>query len=205
MSDRARSGYVRPGISRIEVLVGGIVLAVAGVLVLPTLGSGRVAERRAACLVNLGEIGKALTAYLNDSGQVWPYVSKLRSVQLHQPPWPTLPEVLEKYVAGRKDVFACPADRRELADDSPLRKEHGKRTTWWQTEGTSYEWMMGEGYGGRKVGEETLVKAKGFGMGRADMPLVAEFGAFHEGDGGGSFNTLNADLKPRTAKDNVRR
>lgn len=180
-------------------------LAVAGMLVLPTLGSGRVAERRAACLVNLGEISKGLTAYLNENSQVWPYVSKLRTVKLQQPPWPTLPEVIEKYVGGRKDVFACPADRRELLSDSPLIKEFGAKTTWWQTEGTSYEWMMGEGYGGHKVGEETLMKAKGFGMGRADMPLLAEFAAFHEGDGGGSFNTLNADLKPRTAKDNIRR
>lgn len=200
-----RKSPFRRGVTKIEVVVGVLVLAVAGMLVLPSLGSGRVAERRAACLANLEAIGRGLTAYLSESGQVWPYVSKLRSVKLHDPPWPTLPEVIGRHVGGKADVFACPADRRVLEADSPLVKEFGTKTTWWQTEGTSYEWMMGEAYGGYKVGDEVLAKAKGFGMGRADMPLLTEFAPFHEGDGGGSFNTLNADLKARTAKDNIRR
>ncbi len=123
---------------------------------------------------------------------------------LHHPPWPTLPKVLDKYLAktvSGKSAFECPADKRVIDPDSPLAKKFPKDTTWFETEGTSYEWLWGEAYGGKKVGEESLAQAKGFGMGRADQPLLTDFAPFHAGDGGGSFNTLNADLKPRTARD----
>ena len=121
-------------------------------------------------------------------------------MDLHDPPWMTLPTVLQQFVEN-KESFRCPADRRELSPDSPLLKKHPRNTTWFETEGTSYEWSWGDAYGGKKVGEETLAKAKGFGMGRADQPLLADFEPFHKGDGKGSVNKLNADLKPRTSRD----
>jgi hypothetical protein len=100
----------------------------------------------------------------------------------------------------RSDAFHCPADRRILPGDSPLRKKFSEKTTYFETEGTSYEWWFGEVYGGKKVGEESLSKAGGFGMGRADQPLLSDFEPFHSGDDQGAINTLNADLKPRTTR-----
>ena len=126
-------------------------------------------------------------------------MAKLSSVELHSPSWPILPTVLRPYL-NNAEVFHCPADRRELAADSPLLKSHPRETTYFETEGTSYEWYWGEAYGGKKVGEESLTRAKGFGMGRADSPLLADFEPFHKGDDQGSLNTLNADLKPRTTR-----
>lgn len=192
------------GVAKIEILIVLLVLTAGGIVFLPSWARSGIAEKRQACLSKLGEIGKALTAYLNESDQTWPHVAKLRSVALHDPPWPTLPVVLGRYVQDDAAVFRCPADERRLAADHPLAREFGAKSTWWKTEGTSYEWLMGEAYGGKKVGQEVLSKAGGFGMGRADMPLITEFEPFHDGDGGGSFNTLNADLKPRTARDNAR-
>jgi|CXWL01.1.fsa_nt_gi hypothetical protein len=151
-------------------------------------------------MANLSQIGGAMSAYLTANDQHWPYVEKLSSVKRHTPPWPTLPVVLEPYLAGDKEAFHCPADTRELAADSPLAKTSPSSTTWFATEGTSYEWLMGDSYGGKKVGDESLAKASGFGLGRADQPLLTEFDLFHKGDDEGALNTLNADLKPRTAR-----
>lgn len=198
--------YARHAVTKIDLLIGLFVVVLLVMLVVPSVSSGgKRAEHRAACLTNLAAVGTALTAYLQDSDQTWPCVEKLRSLPIHDPPWPTLPKILERYTAGRSEIFRCPADQRELSSDSPLFAQFGGSTTWWATEGASYEWLMGEAYCGRKVGAESLSSAKGFGMGRADMPLISEFEPFHEGDGGGSFNTLNADLTPRTARDNVKR
>jgi len=184
--------------------LGLLVLAGAAWFLIPSVGASARAAKRTLCLANLESLGKGLTAYLSESGQRWPYVEKLSTVTLHHPPWPTLPKVLDKYLAktvSGKSAFECPADKRVIDPDSPLAKKFPKDTTWFETEGTSYEWLWGEAYGGKKVGEESLAQAKGFGMGRADQPLLTDFAPFHAGDGGGSFNTLNADLKPRTARD----
>jgi len=189
----------RRAVSKIEILIAAAVVAVAAWLLVPRLVERDTAARRERCLANLGQIGRALTAYLDDNDQVWPYVSKLSSVKLHEPPWPTLPELLAAYVADL-DIFHCPADERALAADDPLAKVFPGTTTWFETEGLSYEWMWGEAYGGQKVGAESLAKARGFGLGRADRPLIGEFEPFHGGDGGSGFNTLNADLKPRSAR-----
>ena len=196
--DRGRRGQ-RRAVSKIEVLIAAAVVAMGAWLLLPRVLEHSGNADRQQCLANLGKIGAALTSYLEDSGQIWPYVSKLASVKLHEPAWPTLPEVLATYVDD-PEVFHCPADRRTLASDSSLANDFPAKTTWFATEGLSYEWMWGEAYGGKKVGEESLAKAKGFGMGRADRPLLGEFEPFHIGDGGSGFNTLNADLKPRSAR-----
>ncbi|OWY71135.1 hypothetical protein B7486_11050 [cyanobacterium TDX16] len=196
---------MRQGITKIEILIGVAVICLAGMFVVPGYRAKGVAEARARCLSNLGAVGDALTAYLRDSGDVWPAVSKLQSVQTHDPAWPTLGTVLKPYLPTDTDVLHCPADRRLLPSDHKLSAKFGSSTTWRETEGASYEWLMGDAYAGKKVGQESLASAKGFGMGRADMPLISEFEPFHKGDGQGSFNTLNADLKPRTARDEVAR
>ncbi len=191
--------------TKIELLVAVAVLCLGGWLILPSYSQKRVAERRAQCLANLAEIGRALESYLQQSDRHWPYVAKLASIPLHDPPWPALPKVLQPFMAGSStEVFRCPADRRSLNADSPLAKRFPRSTTWYETETTSYEWLWGEAYGGRKVGQESITSPRGFGFGPADQPLLADFEPFHEGDEQGSFNTLNADLKPRTSKD-VRR
>jgi hypothetical protein len=191
---------VRRAITRIEVILALLVVGVAGWLLVPFRPGGSVAARRQVCLEHLGELGRAIQSYLADNDNRWPYVAKLRSVPLAQPPWPALPEVLKPYLADREEALRCPSDERRLTPDNPLHGKYGGRTTWFETEGTSYEWWHGEAYGGQKVGQELLRRSTGFGMGPADQPLLSDFEPFHAGDGGGSFNTLNADLKPRTTR-----
>ena len=71
------------------------------------------------------------------------------------------------------------------------------RTTWFETEGTSYEWKHGESYGGKKVGQDMMSNARGWGLGLADQALVGDFELFHGSGGRTWFNMLTADLKPR--------
>lgn len=175
-------------------------LGLAGWLIIPATTRARTAAGREACLTNLGRIGQALQSYLEEHDRRWPYVAKLSSVKLHDPPWPTLPAVLAPYLLDDGQAFHCPADRRTLPSDSSLRERFPTRTTYFETEGTSYEYWMGDAYGGKKIGEESLSRATGFGLGRPDQPLLTDFEPFHTGDDLGSFNTLNADLEPRTTR-----
>ena len=124
----------RPGLSRIEWLAVVFVLSLAGTMAVylsPT--GGGVAARRAACLANLSEIGQAMGGYMEASDDHWPAVAKLKSLAVHDPPWPMLPEVLKPYVEDA-GVFRCPADSRTLAPDSPLAKRFPRRTTYFDTE-----------------------------------------------------------------------
>lgn len=180
-----------------------MLVAAVGVLIFliaPPRSGSSPRQARESCLSNLGRIGQAIHSYLSDNDNRWPYVSKLASAAARPSAWPTLPVVLTPYVKDHREVFRCPADHRRLESDSALLKKFPARTTYFETEGTSYEWWFGEAYGGKKVGEETLSKAGGFGMGKADQPLLSDFEPFHRGDDQGAVNTLNADLKPRTSR-----
>ena len=81
----------------------------------------------------------------------------------------------------------------------------GRQTTYFATEGTSYEWQFGESYAGKRLGEDLMSRPDGFGLGRADQPLLRDFDVFHDGDGQGAFNALFADLKARAARGETRR
>lgn len=187
--------------TRLEVIIIAVVVCGVGGLIAAWATAPRAAALRQECLAQLGEIGKAVGQYLEEHGDRWPYVAKLRTFEVHDPPWPTLPVVLAKYIGDQAKLFACPADRRILPANSPLAKQFPIKTTWFATEGTSYEWMWSEGYGGQKVGQEPLSKAGALGgADRADQPLLADFDTFHDGDEGGTFNTLFADLKARPAR-----
>lgn len=159
----------------------------------------RVEADRAQCLANLKDISAALTAYHAANDQRWPYIEMLKSAPMHTPPWSSLADALKPHLADPAKALHCPADSRTLEDGSPLLAKFSKNTTWFETEGTSYEWSFAAAYGGRKVGKEDFGKLMRFG--RADQPLLRDFETFHTGDDTGTFNTLNADLKPRTSRE----
>ena len=188
------------GVARIEILAGLMVLAVAGWFIVPALQQARVSAAREMCLSNLAAIGRGLESYLQANGERWPYVAKLRSFKMHDPGWPTLPEVLDGFMGSDVDVFHCPADVRELTADDGLAPSFPTSTTWYETEGLSYGWTWAGDRGGEKVGETRLTRAAGSGLGRADQVLLTDFELFHKGDGGGAFNTLFADFNAKTSR-----
>ena len=159
----------------------------------------RVAADRTKCLANLKDVAAALTAYHQANDNRWPCVEMLKSVPMHTPAWSTMADALKPHLADPAKSLHCPADTRTLQDGSPLLSKFSRNTTWFETEGTSYEWMFAAAYGGKRVGEEDF--GKHMRLGRADQPLLRDFDTFHTGDDAGAFNTLNADLKPRTSRD----
>lgn len=191
----------RRGIARIEALALVCCLSVAGLMVGACDGKSteKVAADRNQCLANLKDISAALTAYHQANDQRWPYIEKLKSAPLNTPPWSSLADALKPHLADPAKSLRCPADARTLEDGSPLLAKFNRKTTWFETEGTSYEWSFAAAYGGHKVGKEEFGKL--MRMGRADQPLLRDFDTFHDGDDAGSFNTLNADLKPRTSRE----
>lgn len=200
-NEPGKDARFRWGLARVEALLLVATLSVAGLTIGACDGksAGRVAADRNQCLANLKDISAALTAYHQANDQTWPYVEMLKSVPMHTPPWSSLADALRPHLADPAKSLRCPADSRTLEDSSPLLARFSRKTTWFETEGTSYEWSFAAAYGGRKVGKEDFGKL--MRMGRADQPLLRDFDTFHEGDDGGSFNTLNADLKPRTSRE----
>ncbi len=187
----------RMRISRLEVLTVVVVLGLAAYVFVPIVRAGRAEAMQAACAGQLASIGRALGEYLDANGDRWPFVDKLRRVSRHDPRWPVLPDVLSPYLSDRS-LYHCPADTREIENEA-LQKEFGSRSTWFETEGLSYEWLWPDAYGGRRVGDEDLTPLSGRGKGRADQDLLSEFGSFHEG--AGRVNILYADFIVRPAED----
>lgn len=206
--------HAQRAVTRLEVLVGLFVVCLAGWFIIPTMMQNRIRVSRKVCLSHLNAIGQVLGAYLQDNGDRWPYVAKLRSFKLHNPPWPTLPEVLEPYVAKTKQsagdtgvdssLFHCPSDTRTLPADDLLAKSFPLRTTYFETEGMSYGWYWSDSRAGKKIGRDSLSSAEGFGLGRADQPLLTDFEPFHKGDDRGALNTLFADMKARSNRGKTR-
>lgn len=175
------------------------VLGLAAWLILPAIAESRVAANRQLCLANLTKIGQSLSKYMADNDNRWPYVAKLRTVPVgsKQTVWPTLPDVLLRYQPKEDASYHCPSDSRELSEDERTRII-GR--SYYETEGISYEWWWGDARGGRRIGEESISKASGFGYGRPDQNLLSDFEPFHMGDRKGSINSLYADFIARSSR-----
>jgi len=184
----------------IETLVVIAIITVLMGLLLPALSDARRLGKRAVCLSNLGQIGKAMDIYLQDYRRRYPVATSMRTLEKFlteqdgRDPLPSLPEVLDPYLSHQREVFRCPAD-----EWSPTAEEveqcHLERPvdSYFEAEGTSYEWW--EEYNGCKVGHDPFTDPHGLGMHPADAPLVSDFEPFHgDPDASGTWCVLFADL-----------
>jgi len=188
----------QPAFSRRDLIVVVVLLLAGGALGLPALQRMSREARRTECLENLRTIGAAMSAYVEQNGRRWPHMAKLPSMEDHQPPWPGMAAVLKPFMGGQEGRLRCPSDVRVLGAESPLRKRFPEKTTYFETEGTSYEWVLQLLYAGQPVGRDPLARAEGLGMGPADQPIVWDFEPFHRhGSEPGSFNILYADFVAR--------
>lgn len=201
-SDQHRTAIrVRHGFSRRDLIVVVLLLAGGAALGVPVLQRYSREARRTQCLENLQIIGRAMSEYVLHNGGHWPHMAKLPSLEDHQPPWPDMTVVLGPFMSGQMDRFRCPSDVRTLSDDSPLRKQFPARTTYYETEGTSYEWVLQLLSAGQPVGRDLLTRAGGLGIGRVDQPIMWDFEPFHRhGAEPGSYNVLYADFNARPGR-----
>lgn len=187
-----------------------VVLVLAALVILLMVGfyfqRKRMAAERVYCQQNLLRIGRAMETYWQTSDRHWPWMTKLPSSDIHDPPWPGMAAVLGPFAENDLSVFRCPADRRRLAEGDPLRGTYPAATTWYETEGTSYEWLLADVYAGKPVGRESASGRRAVGGGPADQPIIWDFEPFHGGRGTpGSLNILYADLKVRSDESQVAR
>lgn len=66
------SHFHRNGFTLVELLVVIAIIVVLLALILPAVQMARETANKAACAANLGQIGKAVATYLNDSGNKYP-------------------------------------------------------------------------------------------------------------------------------------
>ena len=136
----------------IELLVVIAIIALLISITLPALGASRESARRLKCMTNLQGIGGGLAAYMNDSKDLLPKVLPLQQGPPGGGNEPGLLDILAAYVDApppRKgpgdtvftsnDPYICPSDRKGSFDSAT----NTMTPPVWQTNGTSYEYMIG--------------------------------------------------------------
>ena len=149
---------MRRAFTLIELLV---VIAVIGLLVgvlMPALSGARSSAKRTACASNLRQIGAALQVYMSASRDRFPYASYMPSVDpfpLAGPKAIRIADVLRIEI-GDPAAFHCPND---VSGDGRLAPNNG--LTYFQSEGSSYEYRTRPPLAGRTAKEVAALFERG--------------------------------------------
>ena len=195
------------GFTLIELLVViGIIAVLVGIL-LPTLAGVRRAGARVACRGQLHDLGNAFQMYLNDSKGRIPRVNPLPSYAPPINPFPYLVEVFDPYTKHSRQVFHCPADaitadlnRTPNATSTDPRYLGngliGTATTYFQREGSSYEYntWLNAFNGGDQFYDAVKDAERRYGITSNQFRIFNDFEPFHAKKGKpGSTNFLFGD------------
>ena len=194
--------YRRHGFTLVELLV---VIAIIGVLVgllMPAIQAARGSSRSTQCKSNLKQIGLGMTQYLDAQGERGKFPKTARLPKTQNPSkLPSLFDVLAPYCESNREIFRCPSDFYDVAedlkdiDDEALRQkiqaDSGQYDTWFAKEGLSYEYpsFLFEGKTRPEVLDSPFISG-----GSTTVMVVYDFKAFHGSPGeNGSRNFAYLD------------
>ena len=176
---RIPSHPVRPSIAftLIELLVVIGIIGILASMLMPSFSRAKGKANDTKCISNLRQIGIALSIYADEYQGKLPYAERVPT----DPVTPTnhLPrivDVLSNYVGGAVAVFRCPRD-------------NGKPITWYQKEGSSYEWNY-QANGQPIVQPGTI---SGIPRTAEKARLMYDYDNFHPGSTNGTKNVLHGD------------
>ena len=133
------------GFTLVEVMVVVCIIGLLISIIIPSIGATRRRAKLVACSAQLKQVGIAMMAYLQDSGDRMPHVSFMPSIS----PAPlttaepvSIVKVLERHVKGQVEVFRCPEDLPGKTD----RPAPNTGLSFFQSERSSYcyrGWLAG--------------------------------------------------------------
>lgn len=133
---------MRKAFTVVELLVVVAVVAALAAILLPVIARARRSAQQAACASNLRQIGSAITLYLEDWDQRFPWAWSNWAVG--QGKAPSLPDALSRYVTC-PEVWKCPGDTGETFYATKGYAGYRKRTPpfyrWLAL--SSYSWTTG--------------------------------------------------------------
>lgn len=173
---------MRRAFTLIELMV---VVAVIGLLVgilVPALSSARASAKRTACASNLHQVGAGLQMYMSANRDRFPHASFMPSMGSFPLAGPTairIADVLRAEI-GDPAAFHCPND---VSGDGRLAPNGG--LTYFQSEGSSYEYRTRPSLGGRTAPEIAALYEQRADVKVADNAfwVLRDFNNFH-GPGG---------------------
>jgi prepilin-type N-terminal cleavage/methylation domain-containing protein len=157
---------IKTGFTLVELLVVISIIAMLLGILMPALNAARRSAYKTGCKQNLHGCGIAFRMYLDDNRNIMPIIYNMPNSTVQQDPNSvSLPGVLGKYLSG-KEALKCPADRLP-----------GKNTTFFASEGSSYEynnWL-----GGQTI-EKSRIAQK---FGTNEVWMLRDYEPFHDKSG----------------------
>jgi len=141
---------MRRAFTLIELLVTISVIGLLVGIMVPALSSARASAKRTACASNLRQVGAGLAMYMSANRDRFPHASFMPSM-IPLPdtgPKPIRIADVLKIEVGEPQAFHCPSD---IADDARLDPNRG--LSYFQSEGSSYEYRTRPPLGGRTAPE----------------------------------------------------
>ncbi len=112
---------MKRGFTLIELLVVITIIAILAAILFPVFARAKAAAKQTACISNLKQIGTAMTLYMGDNDDIFPYAvdasdkfdpniwASQPAFQAQIPFMLELPDALQPYTKSR-EVFHCPSD-----------------------------------------------------------------------------------------------
>ncbi len=141
--------YMRRAFTLIELLVVITIIAILAAILFPVFARAKAAAKQTACISNLKQIGTAITLYMGDYDDIFPYAvdasdkydpniwSDFPDFKNQIPNMLELPDALFPYTKS-KQIFQCPADSGTKVLDNHFPDPFYSNPTLYATYHSSY-------------------------------------------------------------------